>query len=99
MIPEFLSALLIGLGLIFFIAGTLGLLRFPDTYTRIHAVTKADTVGLGMVCAGVALWWGDWLVSLKLLLLWLLVLLSSALLSHLIAAAAMRAGIRPWEAE
>ncbi len=96
---EIFSALLIGMGLLFFIAGTLGLLRFPDVYTRIHAVTKADSVGLGLVCAGVALWWGDWHVALKLLLLWLLVLLSSALLSHLIAATAMRAGIRPWEAE
>lgn len=96
---EIFSALLLSLGLLFFIAGTVGLLRFPDVYTRLHAVTKADTVGLGLVCAGIALWWGDWYVSFKLLLLWLLVLLSSALLSHLIAAAAMRAGIRPWERE
>lgn len=40
------------LGAVFFLAGTLGLLRFPDTLTRLHALTKADNLGLGLVVLG-----------------------------------------------
>ncbi|HCC61138.1 MAG TPA: cation:proton antiporter [Pseudomonas sp.] len=46
--------LLIG-GLLFFVAGSIGLLRFPDTVSRLHALTKADTLGLGLVIAGLSL--------------------------------------------
>jgi multicomponent Na+:H+ antiporter subunit G len=50
-----LSAVLILLGAFFFLAGTLGLLRFPDVYTRLHALTKADNLGLGLTVLGLAL--------------------------------------------
>jgi len=96
---QYMGLFIAGVGLFFFIAGTVGLLRFPDIYTRLHAVTKADALGLGLVCVGVALYWGDGMILLKLLLVWLLVLAASALLSHLIAAMALRNGVRPWEAE
>ena len=36
----------------FFLAGTVGLLRFPDTITRLHALTKADNLGLGLIILG-----------------------------------------------
>jgi len=99
MLLQYLGLFIAGVGLFFFIAGTAGLLRFPDIYTRLHAVTKADALGLGLVCIGVALYWGDWMILLKLLLIWMLILAASALLSHLIAALALRNGVRPWEAE
>ncbi len=86
-------------GVALFVAGTAGLLRFPDLYTRLHALTKADTLGLGLVCVGAALHWGDPLIALKLGLIWLLVMASSTVLAHLIARAARRDGVRPWEAE
>ncbi|MER8149764.1 monovalent cation/H(+) antiporter subunit G, partial [Acinetobacter baumannii] len=50
-----LSWLLLLLGLVFFIAGSVGLLRFPDQFSRLHAVTKADTLGLGLVVLGLSL--------------------------------------------
>ncbi|HRY89456.1 MAG TPA: monovalent cation/H(+) antiporter subunit G [Rubrivivax sp.] len=75
----------IGLGLFFYLAGTLGLLRFPDAYTRLHALTKADNLGLALVVLGLLPQVGSVLAGLKLLLVWLLVILSSAVVSQLIA--------------
>jgi multicomponent Na+:H+ antiporter subunit G len=92
------SAALITVGVVFFIAGTMGLLRFPDLFTRLHALTKADNLGLGFIVAGLALYSGSWMVTIKLVLIWLLVMMSSAVASHLIAQAALRKGIKPWQA-
>jgi multicomponent Na+:H+ antiporter subunit G len=87
---------LILLGMPFFFAGTLGLLRFPDVYTRTHALTKADNLGLGFVSMGLALQAESVFVALKILLVWLLVLLTSAAGAQLIARTAHGLGIRPW---
>jgi len=92
------SAALITVGMVFFIAGTMGLLRFPDLFTRLHALTKADNLGLGFIVSGLALYSGSWMVTIKLVLIWLLVMMSSAVASHLIAQAALRKGIKPWQA-
>jgi multicomponent Na+:H+ antiporter subunit G len=56
------------LGNVFFLAGTFGLLRFPDVYPRLHALTKADNVGLGLIVAGLAIQAASWAAALKLLL-------------------------------
>jgi len=93
---DYLSMLLLIAGAIFFLAGTLGLLRFPDVYTRLHALTKADNVGLGLMVAGLALQAGSWTVVGKLLLIWLLVLLAGASVAHLVAATARQRGIKLW---
>ncbi|MFC0396865.1 monovalent cation/H(+) antiporter subunit G [Paraburkholderia rhizosphaerae] len=77
-------------GVFFFVAGTVGLLRFPDTYTRLHALTKADNLGLGLVVLGLLPQAGHPLVALKLIVVWLLVLLTSSDVSQLIARAARR---------
>ena len=96
-LTEFLTLLLLLAGAGFFLAGTVGLLRFPDVYTRLHALTKADNVGLGLVVAGLALQAESWAVAGKLVLIWLLVLLASASVAHLVARTALRKGIRPWK--
>jgi multicomponent Na+:H+ antiporter subunit G len=72
-------------GLFFFVAGTVGLLRFPDTLTRLHALTKADNLGLGLVVLGLLPQTDSLFAGLKLILVWLLVLLASAAVSQLIA--------------
>jgi multicomponent Na+:H+ antiporter subunit G len=77
-------------GIFFFVAGTVGLLRFPDVYTRLHALTKADNLGLGMVVLGLLPQAGHITVALKLIVVWLLVLLTSSDVSQLIARAARR---------
>jgi multicomponent Na+:H+ antiporter subunit G len=73
----------------FFLTGTLGLLRFPDAHTRLHALTKADNLGLGLLVLGLFLQVGSVGGLLKLLVLWLFVLLSSATTAYLIGGAAL----------
>lgn len=80
----------IAAGAFFFLAGAVGLLRFPDTYTRLHALTKADNLGLGLVVLGLLPQMGGVVAGLKLILVWLLVLLASASVSQLIARAIHR---------
>ncbi len=92
-----LAAGLLLAGSMFFFAGTVGLLRFPDVFARLHALTKADNVGLGLMVVGLAIESGAPAIGAKLLLIWLLVLLASASVAHLIARAALRRGIRPWQ--
>ena len=82
---DLFSALLITAGLFFYLAGTIGLLRLPDTLCRLHAVTKADNLGLGLVMLGVLLQLNDLLSMLKVILIWLLVLAASAVSGQLIA--------------
>lgn len=82
----------ISAGLFFFLAGTIGLLRFPDTLTRLHALTKADNLGLGLVVLGLLPRVDSVLAGLKLICVWLLVLLAGATASQLIARVARRSG-------
>jgi multicomponent Na+:H+ antiporter subunit G len=96
-LSDYVAAALLILGGIFFFAGTVGLLRFPDVYTRLHALTKADNVGLGLIILGLAVQAESWFVVGKLLLIWLLVLFAGASVSHLIARRALHRGIRRWK--
>jgi multicomponent Na+:H+ antiporter subunit G len=79
-------------GAFFFLAGSVGLLRFPDALSRLHALTKADNLGLGLVMLGVLPRAGGLLAALKLVFVWLLVLFASAMVSQLIARVARRGG-------
>lgn len=94
---DYLSAALLIVGGFFFLAGTVGLLRFPDIYSRLHALTKADNVGLGLTVAGLAVQADSWAAAGKLLLIWALVLLAGASVSYLIAHGALQRGVRPWK--
>jgi multicomponent Na+:H+ antiporter subunit G len=86
------SALLQALGLLavavgagFFVAGTVGLIRFPDTISRLHALTKADNLGLGLVVLGLLPFATDWSDALAMVVVWGLVLLSGATAAQMIA--------------
>ena len=83
-------------GGVFFLAGTVGLLRFPDVYTRLHALTKADNVGLGLIVAGLVLQVESLAIAGKLVLIWLMVLLAGASVAHLVAKVAQQKGIKLW---
>jgi multicomponent Na+:H+ antiporter subunit G len=79
-------------GAFFFLAGSVGLLRFPDALTRLHALTKADNLGLGLIVLGLLPRVDGVLAGVKLVAIWLLALLASAAASQLIALAAKRPG-------
>ena len=89
-VPDWLASGFIAAGLFFFIAGTIGLLRLPDPLSRLHALTKADNLGLLLVSIGLVVHNPDFFLGLKLLLLWLLVLAAGATGAHLIAKRAVR---------
>jgi multicomponent Na+:H+ antiporter subunit G len=91
-----LSILLLLAGGGFFLAGTVGLLRFPDVYTRLHALTKADNLGLGLIVMGLMLRADSVAAAGKLLLIWLLVLTASGAASQLVAHWALARRIAPW---
>lgn len=95
---DFLSAALVLGGAVFFFAGTVGMLRFPDVFSRLHALTKGDNVGLGLTVLGLAVRAESLAVVGKLFLIWMLVLLAGATASHLIARSSLRRGIKPWTA-
>jgi multicomponent Na+:H+ antiporter subunit G len=78
----------IALGVVFFLAGSVGLLRFPDALTRLHALTKADNLGLGLIVLGLAAQADGMLGAVKLVAVWVLVLVAGATVARLIASAA-----------
>jgi multicomponent Na+:H+ antiporter subunit G len=82
-------------GVCFFVVGTLGVLRFPDVYTRLHAITKADNLGLGLVVLALLPSSPSPASAIKLLFVWALVLAASATSGHLIARRARARGVRP----
>ncbi|SRR5271157_2381484 len=82
----------VGAGVFFFLAGTVGLLRFPDALTRLHALTKADNLGLGLVVLGLLPRAGSLLGALRLIAIWALVQLAGATAAQLIGRAVRRKG-------
>lgn len=77
-------------GALFFIAGTLGLLRFGDTLSRVHALTKADNLGLGLIVLGLLPLADSITDALKLVVIWALVLLGGTTAAQLVASAVRR---------
>ncbi|MBM4325884.1 MAG: monovalent cation/H(+) antiporter subunit G [Deltaproteobacteria bacterium] len=90
-------------GLVFFAGGTLGLLRFPDFYSRLHPAGKLDTMGALLVILGLAIHQlfpvtlGSALTGLKLILIVVFVFLASPTATHAIVDAGFRAGLEPWK--
>lgn len=87
-IADLFTLLCVGAGLAFFIAGTAGLLRLPDTLTRIHALAKADNVGLALVVIGLLPQAGSVLNGAKMIAVWLLAQLASGAAAQLMAGVA-----------
>jgi multicomponent Na+:H+ antiporter subunit G len=91
---DVLTILAVCAGAFFFLAGTVGLLRFPDALSRLHALTKADNLGLGLVVLGLLFQTKGSFAALKLISVWLLAMLAGATVAQLIARTA-RAGGTP----
>jgi len=89
---EVFSIAAIGAGVLFFLAGTAGLLRFPDALSRLHALTKADNLGLGLIVLGLLPRAESLLDALRLVAIWALVQLAGATAAQLIGRAVRRKG-------
>jgi multicomponent Na+:H+ antiporter subunit G len=91
---DIFTVLAVSAGAVFFLAGTIGLLRFPDSLTRLHALTKADNLGLGLVVLGLLPQADGYLAALKLVAVWLLALFAGATISQMVARTMRRSGQR-----
>ena len=94
-IVNLISALCLLLGSFLCLSGGIGIIRFPDFYTRMHAVGVTDTLGAGMILIGLMLQTTEGLVVLKLLLILVMTIFISPVASHALAKAAFRNDLAP----
>jgi multicomponent Na+:H+ antiporter subunit G len=92
-----LALIFIVIGLFFMVVGAIGLIRFPDFYTRVHATGKCDTLGEGMILFGLVLYEGMNLVAVKILLLVIFIFITSPTAVHAILNVAYARGVEPWK--
>jgi len=93
---RWLADALLMAGLFFVLAGVVGVLRLPDFYTRLQATGKCDTLGVGLMVAGLALGEPPSLHTLKMLLILAFVAVANPTANHALGRAAIRSGLRPW---
>lgn len=97
-----ITAILLFAGLFFFAVGVIGVLRFPDFYTRLHAAGKCDTLASILVLLAMALYnlndlsLANVLVSLKIVAIATFVFIASPTATHAITEAALVTGVEPW---
>lgn len=94
-LADITTIVLVSAGALLFLAGVLGLLRFPDALSRLHAISKADNLGLGLIVLGLLPQTASVTEGLKLLCIWLLAQLSAATASQLLARAVHRDRTEP----
>lgn len=87
---------LLAAGLFFHAVAALGVVRMPDFYTRLHAVSKAETLGVSLTLLAVAVWSGAGLVALKVLVVVAFLFAANPTATHALGRAALRTGLRPW---
>ncbi len=91
-----IAIILICLGVFFLLMGTIGILRFPDYYTRMHAAGKCDTLGSLLIVSGLAFYNGITLGSVKIIFIAVFIFLTSPTATHAIARAALRNNLPLW---
>lgn len=99
LLVEAASWVLILLGSFFTVVGAFGLVRMPEVFTRMHAASVTDTLGVGLLIAGMGLQAGFSLVTLKLLFLLALFFFTGPVVTHALAQACLHEGIKPLLAE
>ena len=92
----FLSAGFLAVGCFFILVAALGILRFPDFYSRIHPAGKSDTMGQVFVLIGLFIYEGFSFESIKLWLIILFIFIANPTATHAVAKAAYLAGLKPW---
>jgi len=92
---DILSWALLGAGSFFLVVGAIGLVRMPDVFTRMHATSVSETLGVGFILGGLMIQGGFTLVTFKLVCLFILLFLTAPVASHAIARAAMADGVEP----
>lgn len=91
-----LTIIMVVLGAFFMMIGSIGVVRLPDFFTRSHATSKSDTLGIMLLVGGLICYEGISLNSLKLLVIFIFVALANPVGAHALARAAFKFGIKPW---
>lgn len=99
MITEILAGICLGLGAFFSITGGIGLLRFPDFYTRLHPAGVNDTMGAGLTLLGLMLLSGLSFVTVKLVFILFFMWVTGTTACHAAAKAAHLSGLEPWRVD
>ncbi|MHC1588586.1 MAG: monovalent cation/H(+) antiporter subunit G [Methermicoccaceae archaeon] len=97
LVIDVIATVLMGVGAFFMITGAVGLLRFPDFYTRLHATGKCDTLGEVLIIAGCMVYEGFSFITIKLLLLMVFIFIANPVGTHAIMKAAYLTGVKPWK--
>ncbi len=95
MVHDVASWICLLVGSLFCVVGAIGLLRFPDFYSRMHGAGITDTLGAGLVLVGLMVQGGLSMVTVKLFLILMLLLLTSPASTHAVAKAAFTSGLKP----
>ena len=95
MVWDLLSWISILGGLFFIVVGSIGVLRSPDVYTRLHAAGMTDTMGAGLVLVGLSFQEGLTLITVRLLMIWAFLLFTSPIATHALARAALHGKVEP----
>ncbi len=96
-IRTIITGILLALGCFFIIVASIGIVRFPDFYSRMHPAGKCDTLGQLLVLSGLIVYEGFTLVSIKLLIIIILIFIVNPTATHALAKAAYLSGVKPWE--
>lgn len=91
-----IAVLLLAAGLFFHAVAALGVLRMPDFYTRLHALSKAETLGVLLTLGALVVWAGPGLTAVKVALVAVFLLLANPTSTHAVGRAALRLGVKPW---
>lgn len=94
-----ISGLFLALGCFLVIVAAIGMIRFPDFYSRMHPAGKSDTLGQALILTGLMIYEGFTLVSVKLFLIILFIFIVSPTATHALAKAAYLSGVKPWTKE
>lgn len=92
---DILSWALLLTGSFFVFTGAVGLLRLPSFFTRMHGAGVTDTLGAGLMLVGMLLQSGSWIVGAKLILIFLLMVITGPTATHALAKAALHGGLKP----
>ncbi|MFC1669500.1 monovalent cation/H(+) antiporter subunit G [Spirochaetota bacterium] len=99
LVLNILSIIFLAGGLFFFLTATIGLLRLPDFFTRLHATGKGDTLAVFLSLLGFSFYLGFTLTSLKIIVIAIFMALAQPTATHAISRAGFRSGLKPWKKE
>ena len=94
---EWITALLLLIGGVFAVIGSIGFLRLPDVLIRMHASTKIGTLACGLIIAGSAVFFADAQITIRVIAIILFLLLTAPIAAHMIGRAAVSTGVKLWE--